>query len=108
MLRCATVRRGTRRSLALVLFLGVVAATGSCVPRTLDVAQLERRLGRELSSDLRVDGITATCPADVQVRKGSTFRCTAHAPTGSDALAIDVTQIDDDGHVTWEIAGAAG
>jgi hypothetical protein len=102
------VRRGTRRSLALVLFLGAVAATNSCDPRTLDVAQLERRLGRELSSDLGVDGITAECPADIQVAEGQTFRCMAHSPLGKGTLAIDVTQIDDDGHVTWEIAGTAG
>ena len=55
-----------------------------------------------------MNGITADCPADVRVAEGSTFRCTAHPPTGSDTLAIEVTQIDDDGHVTWEIAGTAG
>jgi hypothetical protein len=91
--------------MALIL---VPAAIGSCVPRTLDSRQLERRLGRELSADLRVEGITAECPDAVEVHEGSTFRCTAHSPLGSDTLAIDVTQIDDEGHVTWEIAGTAG
>ena len=61
-----------------------------------------------LSSDLGVEGITADCPADIEVTEGSTFRCTAHSPLGEETLAIDVTQIDDAGHVTWEIAGRAG
>jgi hypothetical protein len=91
--------------MALIL---VPAAIGSCVPRTLDSRQLERRLGRELSVDLRVGGITAECPDEVEVREGATFRCIARSPDGSQTLAIDVTQVDAEGHVTWEIAGTAG
>lgn len=49
----------------------------------------------------------AECPDDVEVRRGGTFECTARAPGEADGLRIDVTQLDDDGNVTWEIAGAA-
>lgn len=50
----------------------------------------------------------AECPEDVEVRRGGTFACTARAPGETEGLRIDVTQLDDDGNVTWEIAGAAG
>ena len=52
--------------------------------------------------------IVAECPDDVEVRRGETFECTARAPGEADGLRIHVTQLDDDGNVAWEIAGAAG
>jgi uncharacterized protein DUF4333 len=85
----------------------VPVAVGSCAPRTLNASQLERRVGSQLSQQLDVPGITVDCPDDVEVRLGSTFRCTARAPGESGELRIEVTQVDDDGNVTWEIAGAA-
>ena len=108
MLRSRAVPSGTppRPTFALLLILSVAA--GSCAARTLNTDQLERRLGLQLSDRLGVSGIEATCPNDIEVRTGATFVCTAHAPTGADALRIDVTQLDDDGNVTWEIAGTAG
>lgn len=75
---------------------------------TLDTEQLERRLESELSDQLGVPGIVAECPDDVEVDRGSTLDCIARAPGESAGLRIVVTQLDDDGNVTWEIAGAAG
>lgn len=82
------------------------AAIGGCIPATLDMPQLERRLERQLSDQLNVDGIEVRCPVEVEVEEGATFSCVATAPGETDALRIDVTQIDDEGDVTWEIAGA--
>jgi hypothetical protein len=48
------------------------------------------------------------CPDDAEVREGSTVDCVARAPGETAGLRIVVTQVDDDGNVTWEIAGAAG
>ena len=108
MLRSRAVPSGTppRPTLALLLILSVAA--GSCAARTLDTDQLERRLGRQLSDRLGVPSIVAECPKDVEVRRGGTFVCTARAPDEDEGLRIDVTQVDDDGNVTWEIAGPAG
>lgn len=86
----------------------VSVAMGGCAPRTLDTDQLERRLGRELSDKLGVPGIVVECPDDVEVSRRSTLDCTARAPGETAGLRIEVTQLDDDGNVTWEIAGAAG
>jgi hypothetical protein len=108
MLRFRAVTSGTppRPTLALLLILSM--AVGGCAARTLQDGQLERRLGREISDELGVAGIVAECPDDIEVHRGATFTCTARAPGETAALRIDVTQIDDDGDVTWEIAGAAG
>lgn len=108
MLRFRAVTSGTppRPTLAFLLILSMAA--GGCAARTLQSGQLERRLGRQLSDKLGVSGIVAECPDDIEVRRGATFTCTARAPDETVGLRIDVTQIDDEGNVTWEIAGAAG
>jgi hypothetical protein len=107
MLRFRAVTSGTppRPTLAILLILSM--AVGGCAARTLHGGQLERRLGRQLSDKLGVTGIVAECPDGIEVHRGATFTCTARAPGETAALRIDVTQIDDEGHVTWEIAGAA-
>ena len=86
----------------------MAVGAGSCTPRTLDSDQLERRLGNELSDQLRVSGIEVECPEDVEVRRGEMVACIARAPGETAGLRIEVTQLDDDGNVSWEIAGAAG
>jgi Domain of unknown function (DUF4333) len=106
MLRSAPVRRGANRRTTLALLLAVSLGIGSCVPRTLRTDQLERRLAREVVTATDVDGIRVDCPAGIEVRRGDTFVCVATAPNG-DRMRIDVTQVDDEGSVTWEIAGSA-
>ena len=101
------VPQGTVRRAAIGLVLLVPVATGGCIPRTLNTAQLERRLGGQLSERLGVDGIEVSCPLEIEVSEGGTFECVATAPGETEALRIDVTQVDDGGDVTWEIAGTA-
>jgi hypothetical protein len=74
----------------------------------LDGEQLERRLARQLSDQLDVPGISVECPDDAEARQGSTLECIARAPGETEGLRVAVTQVDDDGNVTWEIQGAAG
>jgi hypothetical protein len=100
------VRRGASRRVSLALLLAVPLGIGSCVPRTLRTDQLERRLTREIVATLDVPGIRVDCPTGIEVRSGDTFVCVATAPNG-DRLRIDVTQVDDEGAVTWELAGSA-
>jgi hypothetical protein len=74
----------------------------------LDADQLERRLSREISERLNVANVAVECPDDAEARQGATLRCVARAPGETQGLRIQVTQLDDDGNVVWEIAGAAG
>jgi hypothetical protein len=108
MLRSGAVPSGfpPHPTIAFLMLVSIVA--GGCAAKTLNADQLERRLGRQLSERLGVSGIEATCPDDVEVSKGATFACTARAPGEDVGLRIVVTQLDDDGNVTWEIAGTAG
>ena len=108
MLRSCAVPSGIppHPTLAFLVLVSIVA--GGCAAKTLNADQLERRLGRQVSDRLGVSGIVATCPGDIEVRKGATFVCTARAPGEEVGLRIVVTQLDDDGNVSWEIAGAAG
>ena len=91
---------------AFLLLLSIVV--GGCAPRTLNTDQLERRLERQLSERLGVSEIVTTCPDGIEARTRATFVCTARAAGEDVGVRIVVTQLDDDGHVTWEIAGAAG
>jgi hypothetical protein len=107
MLRSRAVSSGSPHP-ALVLLLALSVAMGACAPRVLDPDQLERTLARKISDQLDVRGIEVECPDDVEARQGATLECIARAPGETAGLRIEVTQLDDDGNVTWEIAGAAG
>jgi hypothetical protein len=106
MLRSCAVTSGSPRP-TLVLLLVLSVAVGACAPRMLDSDQLERRLARELSDQLDVAGIRVKCP-DAEASEGATLDCIARAPGETEGIRVEVTQIDDDGNVTWEIVGAAG
>ena len=78
--------------------------TAGCT-RTLDKQSLESQLATDLQSNGST--YTVTCPDGVKAQAGGTFQCTATGPDGA-ALAITVTQTDDQGNVTWEVAGGTG
>ena len=82
-------------------------ATGACTPQLLDADQLERRLSREISERLDVANVAVECPDDAEARQGETLACVARAPGETQGLRIQVTQLDGDGNVVWEIAGPA-
>ena len=90
-----------------VLLLVLSLATGACTPRLLDAAQLERRLSREISERLDVANVAVECPDDAEAQQGATLACVARAPGETQGLRIQVTQLDGDGNVVWEIAGPA-
>ena len=83
-------------------------AAAGCSPQTLDMDQLERRLGRQISNRLDVEDVVAECPPEIEAREGARFDCTVRARGEDSGLRVVVTQLDGDGTVTWEIAGASG
>jgi Domain of unknown function (DUF4333) len=90
-----------RRALAVPL-LAVVAAGCSDV---LDEATLEEKLTQQVRPSLAEPAMTVDCPSDAEVEAGATFTCTARAPDGAVTL-VEVTQLDDAGHVEWRVVGA--
>jgi hypothetical protein len=95
------VRRGTVIALAAML-----ALAGACTrTKTLDAQSLDEQLASEMQNQLDVQGVTVTCPDDVPAEPGRVFNCTATSPDGA-TMTIEVTQTDDQGHVTFKVVGA--
>lgn len=85
--------------------LAAVAATAAlgatltaCGTKTIDSGELEGELRDQLSADAGVDpeGVSVSCPEDVEVEEGKTFECELTAPNG-DKVRVDVKLTDDDG-----------
>ncbi len=85
----------------------VVAVTLIAVgcTKSLDTSNLESTLKGQVESQLKASGLTVSCPDNIKVESGATFECTASDPSGQ-SLTIEVTQTDDQGHVTWRLSGA--
>jgi hypothetical protein len=102
-----------RRIVRSLLAAAAVAVLAAGCSSTIDTPGLEKQLAEQLGARLNTPEGTVTwevsCPEDVEPSKGDTFGCTA---TGTDevtgrtrSLRIEVTQKDDQGQVTWRIAG---
>ena len=94
------MRRNLIRMTAVAILLTAVA----CNKQVLDTAHLQATLQQQLEAQLGARGITVTCPSDVKVMAGATFKCDVAVPS-SGTLTIDVTQTDDKGDVTYQIVG---
>lgn len=91
--------------LAVVAVLAVAAAAGACGnPAVLDGPRSEDRIGERLSEAYGVDVGSVSCPDDVEVEAGATFRCTARV--GDDRVEVDVHQTDDEGTLEVEALAA--
>jgi hypothetical protein len=85
-----------------VVAVCVLAAFGGACTKTLDTPKLEDDVKAEIAGKLGETGLTVDCPDDVEVQAGATFECTATGQSGTTAT-IEVTQTDDQGHLTWKI-----
>ena len=81
----------------IMLLLGATA----CAGRPLDEITMESSIKAELGRS-GIPGAVVTCPNDIKAWKGSTFTCTAAAK--GETVTLQVTQTDDQGHVTFKIA----
>ena len=65
---------------------------------TIDSAKLEDELRVQLSEDAGVDpeGVSVSCPDDIEAEEGDEFNCELTAPNG-DIVQVDVTLTNDDG-----------
>ncbi len=94
------MRKGT-----LVMVVAILAFPAGCTrTKTLDGPGLNSALASDLSQKLGVQGITVSCPADEPAEAGHTFDCTATNADGT-TITLHVTESDDQGHVTYAVAG---
>jgi Domain of unknown function (DUF4333) len=91
-----------------VVLLASLALVGGCTrTKTLDAQQLDQRIAIDMKDNLDMHGFTVSCPDDVPAEAGRTFGCNARNPEGT-TVAIEVTQTDDKGNVTYKVVGVAG
>jgi hypothetical protein len=91
---------------SVVVLLASLALVGGCTrTRTLDAQQLDQRIAIDMKDNLDMHGITVSCPDGVPAEAGRTFECNARNPGGT-TMAIEVTQTDDRGNVTYKVVGA--
>ena len=91
---------------SVVVLLASLALVGGCTrTKTLDANGLEEQLATQVEQQLGTHGITVDCPDDEAVKAGATLQCTATSAAGT-SLAIEVTQTDDHGNVTWKATKA--
>jgi hypothetical protein len=88
-----------------LIALCAVALLGVGCSRMLDTAGLEEQIQQLLAERGNLQVERVDCPDDVTVEAGATFRCVA---VGDGAeWTIEVTQVDDEGRVDWQIVDAA-
>jgi hypothetical protein len=88
-----------------ILVAGLLALAAAGCTKQLDTAGLEDQLKTDLQERLGRAVTSVDCPTDVDAKAGVTFRCTAAGGDGS-TTTIEVSQDDDQGHVTWEVVDA--
>ena len=91
---------------SVVVLVASLALAGGCTrTRTLDARQLDQKIAIDMKDNLDLHGFTVSCPDDVPAEAGRTFGCNASNPEGT-TIAIEVTQTDDKGNVTYKVVGA--
>ena len=88
-----------------MLFVAILFLASACSrTKTLDGAQLEQRIASDMQTRLQLQGVTVSCPDDIEVATGGTFTCTATSPDGT-TMTIQGTQKDDQGNVSYKVVG---
>jgi len=75
--------------------------------KKVDTEKGEKEIQRALINQAHDSGITVKCPRDIKVEEGSKFNCVATDSKGQ-KLSIEVTQMDDQGGVSWRVLSGSG
>ena len=82
------------------LVVAALLVSACSTSTTLNTTQLEQAIEDWFQSGAQI-GTTVTCPADVPLKQGDVFRCTAVTNDGL-TLTVQVTQTDASGGVAWQ------
>ena len=93
------------RHAATVLAVAALALT-ACGKQTLNTDKAEQVIADGIESQTGARNVTVECPADIELKPGDRFTCTARAQ-GKQA-PVQVTQKDDQGNISWEIKQSGG
>ena len=87
---------------APALIAAVAAGLAACGDSKIDSGRTETAIQRDLARQTGLAIASVSCPDDVEVNRGDTFRCLVVARNGDRATVI-VTQRDDAGTITWRV-----
>jgi Domain of unknown function (DUF4333) len=96
---------GNRRLLRGAALAAVVALAG-CT-QNLNMDAVKKSVSEGLASQLGLTIASVDCPATRPTKAGDTFECVA-TPTGGGRLTVKVSQRDEAGNVSWEVAKTEG
>lgn len=68
----------------------------------LHVREAEAVMADQIAKQVKVDGVTITCPEIIVVKKGGRFECKATAEGKSRDVAVRLT--DDEGHFSYRLS----
>lgn len=97
-----TLRGGSSAGLAVALAALLSLPLASCGQRTLDNAELESTLKRQLDSSAGVTSRSVACPDDITAEQGRRFDCKLVAPNG-DQVRVEVQLTNDQGGFNAEV-----
>jgi Domain of unknown function (DUF4333) len=88
--------------------LAVVAlATAGCGTSKLDTSRLEKDIKTGIADRTGLGIRSASCPDEVDAKKGATFSCAVVTEKGERAT-VEVTQEDAKGSVRWRLVRRGG
>jgi hypothetical protein len=91
--------------IARVAALAAVALFAMGCTKTLETSNLETTLASQMQDQLNLTGVKVACPDSLKVQAGTSFTCTATATDST--FEVTVTQVDDQGNVTWKVSDAS-
>ncbi len=85
----------------LTVPLVAALALAACGSKVINTGKAETEIAKGLKQQLHLKDVTVKCPDDVKAKKGDTFNCTAKS--GGKSARIAVTQLDDNGRISWRL-----
>lgn len=85
-----------KRSALIGVLCGGVAAVG-CGSDTIDDAELEAEIKKDLAADVGIAPKAIDCPSDIESQAGKKFECVGTAPADDERFRISVNLTNDDG-----------
>ena len=96
------MKRTLAGTTGVVALLGMVACTSM-----LSMDAIKSAISDGVKSQMGLEIASVTCPESRPIKAADTFECTATPKVGGN-LVVKVTQKDDQGNISWELAKAEG
>lgn len=83
-----------------------IVSLAACT-QMLDMDTVKAAIAGGIAEQVGLEVATVECPADREIKAGDVFECTA-TPAAGGSIAVQVTQDDDQGNITWSVTETSG